>query len=344
MRSPWAGIVRRSRARARRSRSRRCGSGRDGWWVDCVCSVSSAAIGWRSSVATAIATSRSTKRSRGPGYVLVPLNQRHTVAELRYALADSGTRVLFLHGDGAPFADVVEHVIDLDHAYEQLLDFRAAGGLPDRRVRERSGRVVLHRRHDGRRQGRDADAPQPDRQHLPLPDLLCVRRRHAVAGRGTDVPCRRVGRRARHRVARSVAGGSGRLRPGGDARPDRARAGDGDARRTDDVGGDQRGAAGASARRVVAGDGQPRRIARRHRDPAAGARCLPRRPTAASLRGDRDGADRDRAAARGADPRHAAGTIVRTAGGRRRDRRDRRRRRGAARAERSARSRYGAPT
>src|SRR6478736_2839260 len=39
----------------------------------------------------------------GAGLVLVPLNQRHTVAELRYALADSGARVLFMHGDGAAF-------------------------------------------------------------------------------------------------------------------------------------------------------------------------------------------------------------------------------------------------
>src|SRR5262249_5618003 len=31
----------------------------------------------------------------GAGMVLVPLNQRHTDAELRYALADSGTKVLF---------------------------------------------------------------------------------------------------------------------------------------------------------------------------------------------------------------------------------------------------------
>src|SRR5579862_3545972 len=31
----------------------------------------------------------------GAGMVLVPLNQRHTAAELAYALADSGSRVLF---------------------------------------------------------------------------------------------------------------------------------------------------------------------------------------------------------------------------------------------------------
>jgi long-chain acyl-CoA synthetase len=31
----------------------------------------------------------------GAGMVIVPLNQRHTTAELRYALEDSGARVLF---------------------------------------------------------------------------------------------------------------------------------------------------------------------------------------------------------------------------------------------------------
>src|SRR4051795_12848916 len=57
----------------------------------------------------------------GAGMVLVPLNHRHTDAELRYALEDSGTKVLFA---GRPVADVppcVEHVVSLDDAYEALL-------------------------------------------------------------------------------------------------------------------------------------------------------------------------------------------------------------------------------
>jgi len=51
----------------------------------------------------------------------VPLNHRHTDAELRYALEDSGTKVLFA---GRPVADVpacVERVVSLDGAYEALL-------------------------------------------------------------------------------------------------------------------------------------------------------------------------------------------------------------------------------
>jgi long-chain acyl-CoA synthetase len=57
----------------------------------------------------------------GAGFVLVPLNQRHTDVELGDALADSGARVLFTNRgiDGLP--GVVERVIDLDEGYERLL-------------------------------------------------------------------------------------------------------------------------------------------------------------------------------------------------------------------------------
>jgi long-chain acyl-CoA synthetase len=57
----------------------------------------------------------------GAGMVLVPLNQRHTEAELRYALEDSGTKVLFAGRDIGGLADCVEHVVDLDAGYEALL-------------------------------------------------------------------------------------------------------------------------------------------------------------------------------------------------------------------------------
>jgi long-chain acyl-CoA synthetase len=57
----------------------------------------------------------------GAGMVLVPLNQRHTAAELRYALEDSGARVLFA-GRGMDVSSIgVEHVIDLDAGYEGLI-------------------------------------------------------------------------------------------------------------------------------------------------------------------------------------------------------------------------------
>jgi long-chain acyl-CoA synthetase len=62
----------------------------------------------------------------GAGMVLVPLNQRHSDAELRYALEDSGTKVLFA---GRPVNDVpecVQAVIEVGDAYEAFL----AGSAP----------------------------------------------------------------------------------------------------------------------------------------------------------------------------------------------------------------------
>jgi long-chain acyl-CoA synthetase len=65
----------------------------------------------------------------GGGMVLVPLNQRHTEAELRYALDDSGARVLFAGRPVGALAACVEHVIDLDAGYEALLS-AAPDGVP----------------------------------------------------------------------------------------------------------------------------------------------------------------------------------------------------------------------
>src|SRR5258706_6476756 len=66
----------------------------------------------------------------GAGMVIVPLNQRHTTAELRYALADSGARVLFTARDPEEFAGAVEHVIDLSDGYEKFLA-ESADDFPD---------------------------------------------------------------------------------------------------------------------------------------------------------------------------------------------------------------------
>jgi long-chain acyl-CoA synthetase len=57
----------------------------------------------------------------GAGYVLVPLNVRHTRAELAYALADSATSVIFTDLDPEPFAGLVKQVISLPDQYEELL-------------------------------------------------------------------------------------------------------------------------------------------------------------------------------------------------------------------------------
>jgi long-chain acyl-CoA synthetase len=57
----------------------------------------------------------------GAGRVLVPLNQRHSPAELGYALEDSGAKILFsaLELDSVPA--YVEHVVDLSDEYEAML-------------------------------------------------------------------------------------------------------------------------------------------------------------------------------------------------------------------------------
>jgi long-chain acyl-CoA synthetase len=63
----------------------------------------------------------------GAGMVLVPLNQRHTDAELRYALEDAGARALFAGRPTADLPSCVRHVIDVGEGYERLL----AGAEPD---------------------------------------------------------------------------------------------------------------------------------------------------------------------------------------------------------------------
>lgn len=55
------------------------------------------------------------------GYVIVPLNTRHAEPELRYALEDSGARVLLCDRDPGKLADCVEHVIRIPSDYEPLL-------------------------------------------------------------------------------------------------------------------------------------------------------------------------------------------------------------------------------
>jgi long-chain acyl-CoA synthetase len=67
----------------------------------------------------------------GAGMVLVPLNQRHTESELRYALEDSGTSVLFAGRDTDSLGEVVDHVIDLGDDYERLLAEATPADPPD---------------------------------------------------------------------------------------------------------------------------------------------------------------------------------------------------------------------
>ena len=67
----------------------------------------------------------------GAGMALVPLNQRHTAAELAYALEDSGARVLFVASGIDYPPGIVEHVIELDDRYESLLAAARPADFPD---------------------------------------------------------------------------------------------------------------------------------------------------------------------------------------------------------------------
>ena len=68
----------------------------------------------------------------GAGMVLVPLNQRHTPAELSYALQDSGAKVVFADAGIEYQSSTVEHAFDLGDAYEALLAGAQPAEFPDR--------------------------------------------------------------------------------------------------------------------------------------------------------------------------------------------------------------------
>jgi long-chain acyl-CoA synthetase len=55
------------------------------------------------------------------GFVLVPLNTRHAEPELRYALADSGARVLITDRPADGFRDLVETVVQVPDDYDRLV-------------------------------------------------------------------------------------------------------------------------------------------------------------------------------------------------------------------------------
>ncbi|NKB97053.1 MAG: AMP-binding protein [Pseudomonadales bacterium] len=55
------------------------------------------------------------------GLVVVPLNTRHAEPELRYALEDSGTKVLITDRDASGMNGICDHVIQIGDEYEALL-------------------------------------------------------------------------------------------------------------------------------------------------------------------------------------------------------------------------------
>lgn len=63
------------------------------------------------------------------GYVVVPLNTRHAEPELVYALEDSGTRVLITDREPGALASVVEQVVMIPDAYEDMIGGAASVSL-----------------------------------------------------------------------------------------------------------------------------------------------------------------------------------------------------------------------
>src|ERR1700745_4236146 len=56
----------------------------------------------------------------GAGFVLVPLNQRHSDAELRYALEAAGAKVLSAGRPVSDLPDCVSTVVEMGEPYEAL--------------------------------------------------------------------------------------------------------------------------------------------------------------------------------------------------------------------------------
>ena len=64
------------------------------------------------------------------GLVVVPLNTRHAEPELRYALEDSGTKVLITDRPADGMSDICEHIINIGPEYDALLE-HGTGSLGD---------------------------------------------------------------------------------------------------------------------------------------------------------------------------------------------------------------------
>jgi long-chain acyl-CoA synthetase len=66
----------------------------------------------------------------GAGMVIVPLNQRHSDAELFYALEDAGAKVLFAGRPVGELPDCVATVIEMGDAYEAFIDDAPPADFP----------------------------------------------------------------------------------------------------------------------------------------------------------------------------------------------------------------------
>ena len=259
----------------------------------------------------------------GAGMVLVPLNQRHTAAELAYALEDSGAKVLFA-GSGVDYPEgVVERVIDLDEGYESLLADGTPAAFPDRLPDDSvaglfytggttgaaKGVMLTHRNLTANALHFQASFPfRDDTRWLVAAPLF-----HAA---GSIAVLAIVWHAGGHVVLPAFDPGAALdliERGWGDGHP----PGADDARRA------HRGTARPTPGGVDAPVDQPRWRAGRDRDAPPRAQRIPGRRADASLRHDRDLADCDRAVERGAHPRRAPGPFLWSGGSGSRGRRPR---------------------
>ena len=253
------------------------------------------------------------------GLVIVPLNQRHSDAELRYALEDSGAKVLFAGRPVGDLPDCVSPVIDMGDGVRGAARRRRAGRLP-RPIGEEDlaglfytggttgaakGVMLTHRNLVANAMHIQAMSGRSRRRRAGC-------RRAAVRRRGFD-------RRALDDLERAAAS---RCCPRSTPAPrwtsSRASASP-HARRAEHARGDGRRAARAAARRLLA---RARAAAARRRRPRRCAAPTRRSPAPPAARLRRDGAAPIATllpASRNA-ARLARGALVRPAGGRRRGR------------------------
>ena len=266
---------------------------------------------------TATATSSCTRRCRARAMVLVPLNQRHTDAELRYTLEDSGTKVLFADRAVEGLPACVEHVVDLDDGYESCSPAPTPADFPDELPRRRSPGLFYTGGTTGASKGVMLTHRNLIANALHYQAFCPFRPGDVLADRGAAVPRRGVHRRARDGVER----GRQVVLPAFDA-----------AVALDLI--ERHGVTGTLVVPTMLAALSEEQLAR-PRDvveaPAichGGRRSPPRRCAAPTglpdaellgdVRRDRDGADRDDVPRRGATARLAAGPFVRSARGRRR--------------------------
>ena len=160
----------------------------------------------RSWPTTRTATTRRTSRAHYAGMPLAPLNIRLAAEELAFILRDGDIRALLVGPEYLPllsqFRDavpVLTHVIVLDAAAPARrphLRVADRGQRARRSGRPRLGRgrphqPVLHGRHDGPAQGRDADAAQRRLQRGARPDDVRLPRGRRLAARRAALPPRR---------------------------------------------------------------------------------------------------------------------------------------------------------